>query len=77
MHSFILSEKTIPDLGKFDVKIAQVVPEFAGILKNGNEVTILLTVEPTPEIIAAVEAVVPPIVIPQEVTPRQIRQLVS
>lgn len=74
MNSFTLSQKTIPHLRKFHNAVKQVVPEFDGFIKNDSDVTVLLTVEVTPEIIAAVEAVVPPAADLPDVTPRQIRQ---
>jgi len=60
MTQFILSTKTIPNLKLFHNSIATLVPEFDGILANEDEITILLTSEVTPEIIAVIESIIPP-----------------
>lgn len=74
MNTFTLSQKIIPHLRKFHNAVKQVVPEFDGFIKNDDNVTVLLTVEVTPEIVSAIEAVVPPPADLLDVTPRQMRQ---
>lgn len=60
MNSFVLSEKTIPNLREFHNKIASLVPEFDGFLKEDSTITVMLKVAATPELVSAIEAIVPP-----------------
>lgn len=60
MGSFTLSSKSIPNLNKFDGAIRLIEPTFTGLNVDVGVVTILLSVDPTDEIIANIESVVPP-----------------
>lgn len=51
MASFVLKHKTISDLALFDQIASSLVPEYDGLLQEDGKIIILLTEEPTPEII--------------------------
>lgn len=59
-NSFILSQKTIPDLRKFHNLIAESVPEFVGLVRQDTTVHVILNVPPTTELISQIEAIIPP-----------------
>lgn len=66
MNRFILSQKTIPNLRDFHNKIKNLVPEFDGFLTNDSEVTVILTVPVTQELIDQIESISPEVVLSQE-----------
>lgn len=74
INSFILSQKSIPDLNSFHKAIKAVVPEFIGFNIEDSIISVELNCPITQELINAVEAVVPPATPIPLVTPRQIRQ---
>ena len=69
--TFELSNKEIPDLDAVHKQLT-IFPEYEGNIKSGEVVAILLNIEPTQELIDAIEAVVPAITIP-DITPVQLR----
>lgn len=62
MYKYTLTNKTIPNLLNFDKALRLACPQVAGILQSGTVVEIILSTEPTPELIAIIEAVTPPAV---------------
>lgn len=74
MNTFILSQKTIPDLNSFHKAVKVSVSEFVGFLIEDNIVTVELNVPVTQTLIDQIEAIVPPTIPIKDVTPRQIRQ---
>lgn len=60
MNTFILSTKIIPDLRKFHNLVASIVPEFDGFNKEDNEITVVLKVQVTQDLINQIEAIIPP-----------------
>lgn len=74
MNSFVLSSKSVPNLRTFHEAIKLVVPELDGLLQDGSEITVVLTVEVTQELIDIIEGITPPANNIPDVSPRQIRQ---
>lgn len=62
MYKYQLNPKSIPDLTTFDRALKLACPQVSGINKIGSVVEILLNAEPTPELVAVIEAVTPPTV---------------
>ena len=60
MKSFILSQKTIPDLVAFDKKLRSLFSDFDGLNKNDTTVEVLFKTDIDQSIIDQVEAVTPP-----------------
>lgn len=73
MNTFILSNKTIPDINTFHKAVKSIIPDFSGFNIEDGVITVELLVEVTQDLIDQIEAIVPPTPPVPDVTPRQIR----